>query len=67
MSRKVDGPAHVAALDLAVAQQRGTAPPPTGPDALQIDQAFRAAWASYLHWSRDISSQMGEIEVILSS
>ena len=56
MSRKVDGPAHVAALDLAVAQQRGTAPPPTGPDALEIHRASRAAWASHLHWSQYFDS-----------
>ena len=56
MSIKVDGPAYVAALDLAVAQQRGTAPPPTGPDALEIDRASRAAWASHLHWSQYFDS-----------
>ena len=47
-----DGPAHDAALNLAVAQQRGEAPPPTGQVALQIHEASRAAWASHLQWER---------------
>ena len=49
---KKDGPAHDAALNLAVAQQRGEAPPPTGQVALQIHEASRAAWASHLQWER---------------
>ena len=51
-----DGPAHDAALNLAVAQQRGEAPPPTGQVALQIHEASRAAWASHLQWERIRSS-----------
>ena len=51
-----DGPAHDAALSLAVAQQRGESPPPTGQVALQIHEASRAAWASHLQWERIRSS-----------
>jgi len=47
-----DGPAHDAALSLAVAQQRGESPPPTGQVALQIHEASRAALASHLQWGR---------------
>ena len=51
-----NAPAHDAALNLAVAQQRGKSPPPTGQVALQIHEASRAAWASNLQWERIRSS-----------
>ena len=64
-----DAAAHDAALSLAVAQQRGESPPPTGQVALQIHEASRAAWASHLQWER-IRSSWGDHdahEVITSS
>ena len=55
-----DGPAHDAALNLAVAQQRGEAPPPTGQVALQIHEASRAAWASHVQWERIRRASCGD-------
>ena len=54
-----DAAAHDAALDLAVAQQRGKSPPPTGLLALQIYEASQRAWASHLQWERIRSAFCG--------